>query len=107
MEDAAAREPGRKDLPAGAGQYVCARQRYDAAIARFQELLKADPKSADLLLRLAETQRRKGDINAAIDTFRRASQVGSDAIPGRCCNWGCCWMARAGATRPSRSTNRF
>jgi predicted Zn-dependent protease len=43
-----------------------------------QGLLKTDPKSADLLLRLAETQRRKGDVNAAIETFHQASQ----AAPG-------------------------
>ena len=34
------------------------------------------------MLRLAETERRKGDINAAIDTFRRASQAApTDARP--------------------------
>jgi Flp pilus assembly protein TadD len=36
--------------------------------------LTQDPRSKDLLWQLGETQRRKGDINAAIDTFRRCSQ---------------------------------
>ena len=75
VEDAAAREPARKDLQVALANLYVRDSRYDAAIARFQELLKADPKSADLLLRLAETQRRKGDINGAIDTFRRASEM--------------------------------
>jgi Flp pilus assembly protein TadD len=50
-------------------------QHYDDAVKIFQSLLKTDPKSADLLVRLAETERRKGDVNAAIDTFRLASQA--------------------------------
>ena len=49
-------------------------QRYDDAIAIYNSLLQADPKSSDLLFRLGETQRRKGDVNVAIETFRRASQ---------------------------------
>ena len=75
VEDAAAREPGRRDLTLALANLYVRDMRYDAALARYQELLKTEPKSADLLLRVAETQRRKGDINAAIDTFRRASQV--------------------------------
>ena len=75
VEDAVAREPGRRDLVLALANLYVRDMRYDAALARYQELLKTEPKSSDLLLRLAETQRRKGDINGAIDTFRRASQV--------------------------------
>ena len=76
LQDAVAREPGAPRFPTGAGELVCAR----SALRRrrssvLQDLLKTDPKSADLLLRLAETQRRKGDVNAAIETFRLASQA--------------------------------
>ncbi len=75
VEDAVAREPGRRDLELALANLYVRDMRYDAAIARFQDLLKAEPKSADLLMRVAEAERRKGDINGAIDTFRRASQL--------------------------------
>ncbi len=75
VEDAVTREPGRRDLELALANLYVRDMRYDAAIARFQDLLKAEPKSADLLMRVAETERRKGDINGAIDTFRRASQL--------------------------------
>ncbi len=82
VEDALAKEPGRRDLELALGNLYVRDNRYDAAIGQYQELLKNDPKSGDLLLRLAEAQRRKGDINAAIDTFRRASvATPTDARP--------------------------
>lgn len=82
VEDALAKEPGRRDLELALANLYVRDSRYDAAIERYQDLLKNDPKSGDLLLRLAESQRRKGDVNAAIDTFRRASQVTpTDARP--------------------------
>ena len=82
VEDALAKDPGRRDLELALANLYVRDTRYDAAIGRYQDLLKSDPKSGDLLLRLAEAQRRKGDINAAIDTFRRASQAApTDARP--------------------------
>ncbi len=82
VEDALAKDPGRRDLELALANLYVRDMRYDAAIARYQDLLKTDPKSGDLLLRLAEVQRRKGDINAAIDTFRRASlATPTDARP--------------------------
>ena len=82
VEDALAKDPGRRDLELALANLYVRDMRYDAAIDRYQDLLKADPKSGDLLMRLAESQRRKGDINVAIDTFRRASQAApTDARP--------------------------
>ena len=49
-------------------------EHYNEAIALYQKLLVQDPRSQTLLWQLAETERRKGDINTAIDTFRRCSQ---------------------------------
>ena len=74
MEAAIAREP-RRDLKLAVANLYARAERYDEAIAIFQELLQPNPKSSDLLFRLAETQRRKGDLNVAIETFRRASQA--------------------------------
>jgi hypothetical protein len=44
----------------------------------FKPCLQSDPKSTTLLLELAETQRRKGDINTAIDTFRARQPGGPE-----------------------------
>ncbi len=41
----------------------------------FQGLLEKEPKSADLLFRLGETERRKGDLSLSIESFRRCSQA--------------------------------
>jgi tetratricopeptide (TPR) repeat protein len=75
METTVSKDPERRDFRLVLANMYVRDQRYDAAIHLFDELLKSEPKSADLLLRLAETERRKGDINVAIDTFRRASQA--------------------------------
>ena len=74
METSITQNPERKDFRLALANMYVRDLRYDSAIQVFVELLKSEPKSADLLLRMAETQRRKGDVNTAIDTFRRASQ---------------------------------
>ena len=75
METTVDKNPDRRDFRLVLANMYVRNQRYDDAIHLLQELLKSDPKSIDLLIRMAETQRRKGDINTAIDTFRRASQA--------------------------------
>ncbi|MGH9558549.1 MAG: tetratricopeptide repeat protein, partial [Bryobacteraceae bacterium] len=77
-QSAADREPQRRDLKIFVANLDVRAEKYDEAIAIYQGLLKQQPNSADLLFRLAETQRRKGDLNTAMDTFRRCSQ----AAPG-------------------------
>jgi len=69
------REPQRRDLKLVLAKYYVRAERYDEAIAIYQSLLTQDPRSADLLFQMAETQRRKGDLNSAVDTFRRCSQA--------------------------------
>ncbi|HEY1495107.1 MAG TPA: tetratricopeptide repeat protein [Candidatus Solibacter sp.] len=55
---------------------------FDVAIARFQRVLENldsdSPAAGDLYLRLGETQRRKGDLDGAIQSLARAN----DLIPG-------------------------
>lgn len=82
IEAAAAAEPDRRDLKlAVANMYVRA-ARYDEAITKYNEILSKDPTAADILFKLAETYRRKGDLNLAIDTFRKSSQAApNDAAP--------------------------
>jgi len=75
------REPQRRDLKLVLAKYYVRAERYDEAIAIYQTLLTQDPRSADLLFQMAETQRRKGDLNTAVDTFRRCSQAApSDTV---------------------------
>lgn len=75
MQTASDKEPDRRDMKLGLANLLVRDLRYDDAIRIYNALLQADPKSGDVLSRLAETQRRKGDVNTAIETFRRASQA--------------------------------
>lgn len=68
-------EPDRRDLLFAYADLLMRAEKYDDAIKIFKQLLDKDPKSAPLIYRLGETYRRKGDLNAAIDTFRKGSQV--------------------------------
>jgi tetratricopeptide (TPR) repeat protein len=75
-------EPDRRDHRLFLANLLVRDEKYDQAIQIFQALLVKEPTSADLLLRLAESYRRKGDLNAAIDAFRRCSQAApSDPAP--------------------------
>jgi Flp pilus assembly protein TadD len=75
MDKALAAEPDRLDLKLARANLFVRAQRFDEAVGTFKALLEKDPKSADLLYRLAETYRRKGDINLAADAFRKSSQA--------------------------------
>ena len=50
-------------------------EQYDNAVRIYGGLSEKDPKNADLLFRLGETYRRKGDLNSAIEKFRAAGQA--------------------------------
>ena len=50
-------------------------ERYEEAIKNYNTVLAKDPRSADVLFKLAETYRRKGDLNQAIESFRKSSQA--------------------------------
>jgi tetratricopeptide (TPR) repeat protein len=69
------REPQRRDLKLVLAKFYVRSERYDEAIGLYQGLLTQDPRSRELLWQLGETERRKGDLNTAIDTFRRCSQA--------------------------------
>lgn len=75
VQEQAAKDPERRDWKLFLANLYVRDMRYDDGIKIYNELLKADPKSGDLLARLGETQRRKGDVNTAIETFRRASEA--------------------------------
>lgn len=75
MSTASANEPDRRDLKLYLANLDVVGERYDDAIKMLSGLLEGAPKDTGLLFRLGETYRRKGDLNAAVDYFRRASQA--------------------------------
>ncbi len=75
MEQAQRAEPDRRDLKVALGNLYVRAKQYDRGIDIFKTLLDKDPKSHDLLFKLAEANRLKGDNNTAMDYFRRASAV--------------------------------
>jgi tetratricopeptide (TPR) repeat protein len=74
-EKAVQREPERRDLKLFLANSYKRAERYDDAIKLFQFLLDKEPKNPDLLFRIAETERLKGDLNAAMENFRKCSQA--------------------------------
>jgi tetratricopeptide (TPR) repeat protein len=49
--------------------------RFDDGIAIFQRLANAEPKDADMWIRLGSTYRLKNDLNGALECFKRASEL--------------------------------
>jgi tetratricopeptide (TPR) repeat protein len=82
MEAAAAAEPERMELKIALANMYVRVARYDEAIQKYRDVLDKNPKAGDILFKLAETYRRKGDLNKAIETFRSASLAApNDAGP--------------------------
>lgn len=79
-QQALAKEPKRADLQLILAKFYVRAARYDDAIQLYQGLIVQDPRSRDLLWQLGETQRRKGDVNTAADTFKRCSQAAPSDI---------------------------
>ena len=75
MQTASQAEPDRRDLKLAYADLLLRSEKYDDAIKIYQELVAKDPKAVGLNYRLGEAYRRKGDLNAAIDTFRKGSQL--------------------------------
>lgn len=78
VEKALARDPSKKQLQVLRANLLVRSNRIDEAIGVYQNLSNGDPKNADLWVRLGQSYRLKGDLNAALEAFKRASQ----AAPG-------------------------
>lgn len=78
MQKALQADPDRMDLKIALANLYTRAEKYDPAIEIYKSLVDKQPKSADLWFKLAEAYRRKGEINLAIDSFRRSSE----AAPG-------------------------
>jgi len=76
LREQARQNPQRMDLQISLGNAAVQAQKYDIAIEAFQTVLDSlDPDSSaagDLLLRLGETERRKGDTDAAVTALTHA-----------------------------------
>jgi tetratricopeptide (TPR) repeat protein len=66
-------------------QALACHQKYDEAIALYQSLIKADPEFAvgfDVSVDLGDAYQAKGDLKAAITTYRTALQHNADPASG-------------------------
>jgi beta-lactamase regulating signal transducer with metallopeptidase domain/Flp pilus assembly protein TadD len=77
MQEETDRYPGRIDLRMALGNLYVRTEQYDAGIAEFQRALDtgknlSSETTAGLLFRLAEANRRKGDLNEAVRLFKAA-----------------------------------
>lgn len=75
MQKAVQAEPDRRDLQLAYADLMLRNDKYDEAITIYKSLIEKDPKAVALNYRLGEAYRRKGDTNAAIETFRRGSEL--------------------------------
>jgi tetratricopeptide (TPR) repeat protein len=74
MQTESERDPRRTDYRLALGNLYVRAKQWDSALAIFQAAVQQDP-SAENLFRLAETHRRMGSLDLALDTFQRAVQA--------------------------------
>jgi tetratricopeptide (TPR) repeat protein len=74
VQKAMEKQPERNDLKLFLAHLDVRSEHYDEAIGIYNTLLQKEPKSPSLLFELAESERRKGDLNSSIETFRHCSQ---------------------------------
>jgi tetratricopeptide (TPR) repeat protein len=79
LQAEAAKTPNRTDLHVALGNIGVRSGRWDMAVSEFQTVLSHAAKGSrlqgEMYLRIGETQRRKGDLNAAIVSFQAARQT--------------------------------
>lgn len=61
------------------GAFAVQRNDYKKAIAEFNKVIEAEPGNTELMVQLAELQRRDGDSNGAIQSINQAIKVKEDA----------------------------
>ena len=68
-------DPLRADKSVEVGTFYLKRGNYDAAIERFQDATRFQPKLARPYLLLGETYERKGDVESALAAYRKYLEV--------------------------------
>jgi tetratricopeptide (TPR) repeat protein len=77
------KNPDRVDYRAALANILVRDKQFDAAIHEFQQIATKNPKSSDIYLKMGVTYQLKGDVNAAIDSYRKARSLAApnDALP--------------------------
>jgi tetratricopeptide (TPR) repeat protein len=83
LREEAQKNPSRLDYRLGIANILLRDKQYDAAIQELQQVVAKNPKSAEAYVRLGEVYQLKGDLNAAIDNYRKAKSFAApgDAFP--------------------------
>ena len=88
LREQARQNPERLDLRLSLGNTAVQAQNYDVALDAFRSVLAAldpnSPEAGDVQLRIGETSRRKGDLEAAAAALRRARDLlpENPTVPG-------------------------
>jgi Flp pilus assembly protein TadD len=88
LREQSRQSPDRLDLRLAVGNAAVQTKEYDLALQTFQDVLAAlppdSPEAGDVYLRIGETARRKGDLEKAADSLRRAGELlpANPTIPG-------------------------
>lgn len=72
--------PNAADIERAMAQYLISAERYDEALAAYQELASDDPTDADALLRISQLYRQKGDLPKAREAAEKAKAVDPNSI---------------------------
>lgn len=75
LDEAIQKFPKSTVLQVAWGNIAVRSGRPDDGIKMFQKVLQGDPKNFDLHMRIAESYRQKGDLNNAIDTWKKAGEL--------------------------------
>lgn len=75
MENAAAQNPGDKDLPLKLANYLYDEKLYPLAVEWYQKALALDPKNADARTDMGTAMFYNGQPQSAISQYRQALQI--------------------------------
>jgi Flp pilus assembly protein TadD len=75
LGDEVKKHPERLDYLVALGNIAVRAQKFEPAIGYYKQVLDKQPRSADVWLRLGETQRRKGDTKSAVESFNKAKDL--------------------------------
>ena len=73
-------EPDNLDAQRGLAQNLFINGQMDAALKQYQDIAAADPQDAQSYLRIAEIERRKGQLDQALATLEKAKSLVQDSV---------------------------
>jgi tetratricopeptide (TPR) repeat protein len=75
VQSESVRYPKAPALKVAWGNLSVRGKNYDEAVAKYREVADADPKNWDIHMRIGEAYRQKGDLEKAIEHWKKASQI--------------------------------